>query len=370
MSTVVQKAFALLVRPSDTVGEVLLFEHVDGTIHIPKGTVDPGEDPRTACVRELGEETGVWDGSVVEQLPAMGVKRSWDERQLWFSFVIECPRELPDQWDHVAEGSSDEAGLVFRCHWVPLTEAPGTVKSLFRPICEALETSGWASNRLWDAKAEAWDRWVGVDGDRNRRLNSDPVLWRLLGAVAGQRVLDAGCGTGYLSAKLVAAGARVDGIDAAPKMVAIAQERVPGAAIRVDDLQRLETCGDATYDAVVTNYVLMDLPDLEAAVAQMARVLRPGGRLVAVFSHPAFPPSELSYFARGPRTERWGTFETDFLYWHRPIRDYLQALLGAGLALEAFEEPVIGENAVVEPDVLQRLRRFPYSIALRCRRSP
>ena len=76
---------------------------------------------------------------------------------------------------------------------------------------------------FWNRVADDWEIQVGSDGDANRRLNSDPALWRFVGDVRARRVLDAGCGTGYLSITLAKCGARVTGIvtlvktDAAPK---------------------------------------------------------------------------------------------------------------------------------------------------------
>ena len=59
---------------------------------------------------------------------------------------------------------------------------------------------------FWNRVADDWQIQVGSDGDANRRLNSDPVLWKFVGDVRGLRVLDAGCGTGYLSIKLAKHG--------------------------------------------------------------------------------------------------------------------------------------------------------------------
>ncbi len=66
---------------------------------------------------------------------------------------------------------------------------------------------------FWDRIADDWDTQVGENGDSNRILNSDPVLWQFAGDVKGLTVLDAGCGTGYLSRKLHDRGAHVIGVD-------------------------------------------------------------------------------------------------------------------------------------------------------------
>ena len=76
---------------------------------------------------------------------------------------------------------------------------------------------------FWDQTAQDWEIQVGDEGDSNRILNSDPVLWNFVGNVAGLNVLDAGCGTGYLSQQLHAKGAKVIGVDFSEKMIQIAK---------------------------------------------------------------------------------------------------------------------------------------------------
>ena len=105
----------------------------------------------------------------------------------------------------------------------------------------------------------------------------------------GWRVLDAGCGTGYLSIKLAARGASVTGIDFSERMIAIARAANPTGDFRVDSVSELSTLKDDEFDMVVANYVLMDTPDLEGAIKAFHRVLKPGGVAVLVFSHPCFP---------------------------------------------------------------------------------
>src|SRR5215468_9853307 len=145
------------------------------------------------------------------------------------------------------------------------------------------------ARQSWNLLAEHWRIQVGRDGNGNRRLNSDPVLWEFAGDVRGLAVLDAGCGTGYLSGKLRDRGAHVTGVDFAGRMIEIARADHPGIDFRVDSCTVLATCEDEQFDLVVANYVLMDTPDLGATVRAFARVLKPGGGAVLVFSHPCFP---------------------------------------------------------------------------------
>ena len=77
------------------------------------------------------------------------------------------------------------------------------------------------TQEMWNSVAADWQIQVGDEGDSTRRLNSDPVLWAFAGDVAGLSVLDAGCGTGYLSRKLADKGALVTGIDFSEKMIEI-----------------------------------------------------------------------------------------------------------------------------------------------------
>jgi ubiquinone/menaquinone biosynthesis C-methylase UbiE len=89
------------------------------------------------------------------------------------------------------------------------------------------------ARKFWNRVAPDWQIQVGMDGDANRRLNSDPVLWSFTGDVRGRKVLDAGCGTGYLSAKLAEHFARVTGVDFSDGMIATARAAHPTTDFRV-----------------------------------------------------------------------------------------------------------------------------------------
>lgn len=125
------------------------------------------------------------------------------------------------------------------------------------------------------------DRWSAADYARNARFVSDlggPVV-ALLAPVAGEDILDLGCGDGALTESLVASGARVVGVDASKSMVAAA--RVRGLDARVMDATGLAF--SHAFDAVFTNAALHWVPRAGAVVEGVARALRPGGRFVGEF---------------------------------------------------------------------------------------
>ena len=101
-----------------------------------------------------------------------------------------------------------------------------------------------------------------------------------LGDLRGRLLLDAGCGGGLVAKGLAAAGATVVGLDRSAASLGVARRAVGGGLLPVAGrLERLPLA-DASVDAVVAADVLEHVPDLPAAVAELARVLRPGGRLL------------------------------------------------------------------------------------------
>ncbi len=107
------------------------------------------------------------------------------------------------------------------------------------------------------------------------------TLLNLLAPKPGEQILDAGCGTGQLTAEIAAAGANVIGIDSAPSMIEQAQQNFPALRFELGDVCALGF--DAEFDAVFSNAALHWIPDAEAAVRSIRRALKPGGRFVAEF---------------------------------------------------------------------------------------
>jgi ubiquinone/menaquinone biosynthesis C-methylase UbiE len=243
---------------------------------------------------------------------------------------------------------------------------------------------------LWDARADEWWQQVGLRGDVNRRFFSDPVLWELLGDVAGLRVLDAGCGTGYLARALADRGALVTAIDWAESMVEVCRRVAPAVDCRTMSCSDMNGLPDDHFDRVVSNYVLMDSPDLDGTISELFRVTRPGGAAVVVFSHPCFPQGAARVHADGVRITYewtasyfephkaidppWKHFTTEFVWFHRPLSTYWRSFTDAGFQVERFEEPTLRADAaaVVDDEAqlakLRHKRHRPYSVAFRLRK--
>jgi ubiquinone/menaquinone biosynthesis C-methylase UbiE len=109
------------------------------------------------------------------------------------------------------------------------------------------------------------------------------LLFELVGPIVGKTLLDVGCGDGELALELARRGGIVTGLDADPAMIAAAQRRIERALIQlelVNGQAEKIPFDDGAFDRVVTVTVLCLVRDARRAVAEMARVLRPGGRLV------------------------------------------------------------------------------------------
>jgi ubiquinone/menaquinone biosynthesis C-methylase UbiE len=130
---------------------------------------------------------------------------------------------------------------------------------------------------------DVYAKWRQTElGSITERLE-DEALYAFIGDPGGCDVLDVGCGDGALAISLWQRGARVSAVDSSPAMIDAANHRALAAGadvtLRHGQIQMLPF-GDAQFDIVVAKTVLCFIADPTDAFAEMARVLRPGGRLV------------------------------------------------------------------------------------------
>jgi ubiquinone/menaquinone biosynthesis C-methylase UbiE len=141
----------------------------------------------------------------------------------------------------------------------------------------AIGSANERTRRLWDKSAPRYDRRIRVS---ERLLFPDGRAWAC-SQVSG-RVLEVAVGTG-LNLPCYPAGTRLTGIDLSPAMLAIAGGRARALGLEADLREASADAlpfGDASFDTAVCTVSLCNIPDDAAAIGEMYRVLRPGGRLV------------------------------------------------------------------------------------------
>ncbi|NIK56208.1 class I SAM-dependent methyltransferase [Kribbella shirazensis] len=199
----------------------------------------------------------------------------------------------------------------------------------------------------YDGLAEWYDERF-VDGSETHQ----PGLLELLGPGSGP-CLDIGCGTGRNFETIRASGRTPVGLDYSIDQLGRARSRTDGPLLH-GDAGRLPFA-DASFGTAVTLWTSTDVDDFGAVLLEAARVLRPGGLLVAYGVHPCFNGPHVVYHEDGRRivhpTYRLTGWHTEAPWWaedgirrrigmnHVPLADYLNAVLNSGLTMERFEEP-------------------------------
>ncbi len=232
----------------------------------------------------------------------------------------------------------------------------GSVRSEFRPVSDA-ETRR-ANQSDWDAAA---DEYQHEHGDFLRDVG---FIWspegldekdaRLLGDVQGARVLEVGSGAAQCGRWLVAEGADVVGLDLSLRQLQHARRIDAETSIVVPTVCGTVTAlplADESFDIACSAFgALPFVIDIAAALSEVARVLRPGGRFVFSVVHPVrrmFPDDPTSegmtiirsYFDRTPYVEVDEEGQPTYVEPHHTLGDWISGIHASGLVLERLVEP-------------------------------
>lgn len=253
--------------------------------------------------------------------------------------------------------------------------------------------------RYWDANAEAWTRLARAGYDVYRDGLNTPAFLDMLPEVNGLSGLDVGCGEGHNTRLVAERGARMTGIDISGNFVrhAMEEEASEPLGIRYERASAVEIpFEDAGFDFAVAFMSLMDMPDLEGVLAEVFRILRPGGFLQFSIEHPCFTTPHRRtlrdehgrayarevggyfrekdgevqewIFSAAPPEEREELRHFRVPRFTRTLSRWLNLLIEAGFVLERFGEPYPSDEAVRQHPGLEGARVFAYFLHVRARK--
>ena len=234
----------------------------------------------------------------------------------------------------------------------------------------------------WEEHAGWWQRGFTEGADPEYAEQILPLAAeRLAGA---RRVLDVGCGEGQV-ARLAAAGAgreRVVGVDPTWAQLALAGERDGGPSYARADAAKLPF-PSASFDAVVACLVFEHIDAVDEAVAEVGRVLCPGGRFLFFLNHPLLqtPGSgwiddrilEEQYWRIGPYLVEDRSLEevekdVHIPFVHRPLSRYVNAMAANGLLIERMDEPAPPPGFLARAEEYEQAATIPRLLFLLARK--
>jgi len=253
--------------------------------------------------------------------------------------------------------------------------------------------------RYWNDNAEVWTRLARAGYDIYRDFINTPAFFEMLPDIAGLRVLDVGCGEGYNTRLLADRGARVVGIDIAERFVQYAieseQEEPRGIEYRIASAVELPF-DDAAFDAATAFMSLMDIPEIDRVLAEVFRVVRPGGFFQFSITHPCFdtPFRRTVRDAEGTKIgvevgDYWGKVDGRVQQWMfsstpldmrvelepfktprftHTLSEWLNLMLDSGFIIERLGEPYASDEAIRARPRLARARVVADFLQVRLRR--
>ncbi|MFG1495817.1 class I SAM-dependent methyltransferase [Saccharospirillum sp. HFRX-1] len=217
------------------------------------------------------------------------------------------------------------------------------------------------SSQSWDGVADWYAGWSGPRGSIHHRKLAIPAVLQAVDGQAGERLLDLGCGPGALAEHASRLGLSYTGVDLSGKLISRARKHHAGAGRRfivanVTDPALPARLGDTSFDAAVFMLSVQDINPLQPAIDNAAILLRPGGRLVMLMTHPCFRiPRQSGWGWDGGRQLQYRRIDTYLSplnipmqrhqsgqgttrSYHRPLSHYVSALVSSGFLVDQLVE--------------------------------
>jgi 2-polyprenyl-3-methyl-5-hydroxy-6-metoxy-1,4-benzoquinol methylase len=219
---------------------------------------------------------------------------------------------------------------------------------------DAIQTS-------WVRNADAWTTAVRDGRIESRRAGTDAAILAACERAGLGRVLDVGCGEGWLARELATRGARVLGVDGSGELIARAREAGGSATYEQISYDQLVASGDPAagpWDIVVCNFSLL-VEDLAPLLSGLARHLAPDGTLLIQTVHPWAVAAAAPPYDDGWRVETFASMQTGFTapmpWYFRTLSSWVTVLREASLEVASLQEPRHSETGA------------PLSLLIECR---
>lgn len=231
---------------------------------------------------------------------------------------------------------------------------------------------------LWEAHAQWWQDGFSEGADPEYEEQILPLARELL--AGAERVLDIGAGEGQIARLAAEQGSAVVAIDPTWAQITVAAQRGGGPSFAQTEAARLPF-GDDSFDAAVACLVFEHIHDVDEAIAEVARVLVPGGRFAFFLNHPLLQTPNSGWIddqMLDPPEQYWriGDYlvEDDTIeevergvfipFIHRPLSRYVNALADNGLMLEQMLEPAPPTGFLARAEAYQAAANIPRLLVL------
>jgi ubiquinone/menaquinone biosynthesis C-methylase UbiE len=251
----------------------------------------------------------------------------------------------------------------------------------------------------WEENAGTWTQLSRAGYDTYRDYLNTPAFLGLLPSVSGLRGLDVGCGEGHNTRLLGGLGARMVALDISRRFLVAAAQLERLAPLGIGYLRASAhkiPLASESVDFATAFMSLMDMPELDAVLVEICRVVRPGGFLQFSIEHPctATPVTGWhldregrrvgriigGYFAEECYVSEWGPFSSApselregkapfrIPRFPRTLSSWVTSLLDAGFTIEAMAEPRASNDAIAEYPKLAATQNIPFFLHIRCRK--
>ncbi len=196
--------------------------------------------------------------------------------------------------------------------------------------------------RSWDKNAQGWEKLIEQEKIESRRLVTNEAIVRVLGTLPLSRMLDLGCGEGWLARRMESLGLTCYGVDGSAALIRLARTKGAGnfQCLSYGDIIAGSDIDGSPFDAIVLNFALFDKDSTPLLLESLKKHLSPQGMLIIQSLHPdaihAFEPSHW-------KPNVWeglpGQFSDAHPWYHRSMPDWKMLFAALGLQVKSMHEP-------------------------------